>query len=74
MDFEQARHNMIEQQIRPWEVLDQRTLDLFEAIHREDFMPPAYRQLALADVNIPLPHAQVTMTPKVEARLLQALA
>lgn len=74
MDFEQARYNMIEQQIRPWEVLDQRTLDLFEAIHREDFMPPSYRQLALADINIPLPHDQVTMTPKVEARLLQALA
>ena len=74
MDFEQARLNMIEQQIRPWEVLDQRTLDAFAVIHREDFMPAAYRQLALADVNIPLGHGQVTMTPKVEGRMVQSLA
>ncbi|MBI2993867.1 MAG: protein-L-isoaspartate O-methyltransferase [Gammaproteobacteria bacterium] len=74
MDFEQARFNMIEQQIRPWEVLDQRTLDAFSSIHREDFMPAAYRQLALADVNIPIGHDQVTMTPKVEGRMLQSLA
>lgn len=74
MDFDQARLNMIEQQIRPWEVLDQRTLDVFAAIHREDFVPEVYRQLALADVNIPLAHGQVTMTPKVEARMLQSLA
>lgn len=74
MDFEQARLNMIEQQIRPWEVLDQRTLDAFAAIHREDFMPAAYRQLALADVNIPLAHGQITMTPKVEGRMVQSLA
>ena len=74
MDFEIARRNMIEQQIRPWEVLDLGVLQLFQDIHREDFVPPAFRQLALADTNIPLAHGQVMMTPKVEARLLQALA
>lgn len=74
MDFNLARQNMIEQQIRPWEVLDQQTLDLFQSIHREEFVPDGYRQLALADVNIPLAHGEITMTPKVEARLLQSLA
>lgn len=74
MNFEQARENMIKQQIRPWEVLDQKTLSLFEKIHREDFIPDQYQHLALADINIPLLHNQVTMTPKVEARLLQHLA
>lgn len=74
MNFEQARENMIKQQIRPWEVADQKTLDLLEEIHREDFIPDQYNHLALADINIPLPHGQVTMTPKVEARLLQHLA
>lgn len=73
MDYEQARFNMIEQQIRTWEVLDQEVLDLLGKVHREDFVPPAYRKLALADVNIPLAHQQITMTPKVEARLVQAL-
>ena len=74
MNFEQARENMIKQQIRPWEVLDQKTLLLLEQIHREDFIPEQYHHLALADINVPLPHNQVTMTPKVEARLLQHLA
>ena len=74
MDFEQARHNMIEQQIRTWEVLDLSVLDLFQTLHREDFVPASFRRLALADINIPLPHDQVTMTPKLEARLLQGLA
>ena len=74
MNFEQARENMIKQQIRPWEVADQKTLDLLAEIHREDFVPEPYRHLALADINIPLLHNQITMTPKVEARLLQHLA
>lgn len=74
MDFDQARLNMIEQQIRPWEVLNQDILDLIAAVHREDFVPKQYRQLAFADTNIPLAHNEVTMTPKMEARLLQALA
>ena len=73
MNFEQARSNMIEQQIKPWNVPNQSVLDLISEIHREDFMPDQYKRLALADTRIPLAHGQVTMTPKVEARLLQAL-
>ena len=74
IDFEQARLNMIEQQIRTWEVLDQNVLDLLDQIHREDFVPSDFQSLALADTNIPLPNGQVMMTPKLEARLLQAVA
>ena len=73
MNFEQARSNMIEQQIKPWDVPNQAVLDIISEIHREDFMPDAYKRLALADTRIPLSKGQVTMTPKVEARLLQAL-
>ena len=73
MNFEQARFNMVEQQIRPWEVLDSRVLDLLENIQREDFVPVRYRKLAFADVAIPLEFDQVMMRPKIEARLLQAL-
>ncbi len=73
IDFEQARFNMIEQQIRPWEVLDTNVLDLLQEIHREDFVSEEHRGLALADLNIPLAHDQVMMTPKMEARLLQAV-
>lgn len=73
MNYEQARFNMIEQQVRTWEVLDQRVLDMMTSVHREDFVPSAYRKLALADINIPLQHEQLTLTPKVEARLLQSL-
>jgi len=72
-NFEQARFNMIEQQIRPWDVLDQRTLDLIASVPREQFVPQDYRKLAFADINIPLAQGQVMMSPKVEARLLQAL-
>lgn len=74
MNIEQARFNMIEQQIRPWEVLDQRVLDLLSRIPREDFVPAHYRNLAFSDMNIPLAQNQVMMSPKVEARTLQALA
>ena len=73
MNFEQARFNMVEQQIRPWEVLDSRVLDLLENIQREDFVPVRYRKLAFADIAIPLEFDQVMMRPKIEARLLQAL-
>ena len=73
MNLDQARFNMIEQQIRPWEVLDQRVLDLLSTVPREDFVPEAYRNLAFADINIPLGEGQVMMAPKVEARILQAL-
>jgi protein-L-isoaspartate(D-aspartate) O-methyltransferase len=73
-DIEQARFNMIEQQVRPWDVLDQRVLDTMQMIPRENFVPEQYRSLAFADTNIPLGHDQVMMAPNVEGRLLQALA
>jgi protein-L-isoaspartate(D-aspartate) O-methyltransferase len=73
MNFEQARFNMVEQQIRPWEVLDQRVLDLLMSMPREDFVPAPFRRLAFSDTCIPLGHGEVMMPPKVEARLLQAL-
>ncbi len=74
MDYELARHNMIEQQIRPWEVLDQNVLDLLARVKREDFVPPVYRSLAFADMEIPLGHGEAMWYPKIEARVLQALA
>ena len=73
MNIEQARFNMIEQQIRPWEVLDQTVLSLLAVVRREDFVPPAHRALAFVDTEVPLPEGQVMLAPKVEARLLQAL-
>jgi protein-L-isoaspartate(D-aspartate) O-methyltransferase len=73
IDIEQARFNMIEQQVRPWDVLDQRVLDVMSATPREDFVPDKYRSLAFADINIPLGHDQVMMAPKTEGRLLQVL-
>ena len=73
MDFKQARFNMIEQQIRTWEVLDQDVLDLLNEIHREEFIPESYENLALADTSIPIGHDQTTMAPKFEARILQSL-
>jgi protein-L-isoaspartate(D-aspartate) O-methyltransferase len=73
-EIEQARFNMIEQQIRPWDVLDQRVLDVMNSIPREQFVPENCRSLAFADTSIPLGHDQVMMAPKLEGRLLQALA
>ncbi|MDG4597990.1 MAG: protein-L-isoaspartate O-methyltransferase [Candidatus Contendobacter sp.] len=73
-NFELARHNMIEQQIRPWEVLDQRVLDTLARVPREDFTPERYRKLAFSDVAIPLGHGEVMLKPNVEGRILQALA
>ena len=73
-NLEQARYNMIEQQIRPWEVLDQRVLDVLAEVPREDFVPERYQRLAFADVRIPLGHGEVMMNPNMEGRLLQALA
>jgi len=73
MDIERARFNMIEQQIRPAEVLDSRVLDAIAATPREAFVPADYRDLAFSDTNIPLGHDQVMMKPILEARLLQAL-
>ena len=78
MNYEQARFNMIEQQIRPWEVLDSQVLSLLALIRREDFVPPACKALAFVDMEIPLPPqhnpGQCMLAPKVEARLLQDLA
>jgi len=73
MNIEQARFNMIEQQIRPWEVLDPKVLDLLFVVKREDFAPPAYRNLAFADMEIPIGSGQVMLAPKIEAKLLQEL-
>lgn len=73
MNLEQARFNMVEQQVRPWEVLDQRVLDRLAAVPREDFVPPAFRNLAYADIQIPIGQGQVMLPPKIEGRLLQAL-
>jgi len=82
MNYEQARFNMIEQQIRPWEVLDNQVLSLLAVVKREDFVPPAHAALAFVDMEIPLgsPHTQqqnpgqCMLAPKVEARILQDLA
>lgn len=78
MNYEQARFNMIEQQIRPWDVLDSQILSLLGVVRREDFVPPACKALAFADMEIPLPpHAnpgQCMLAPKIEARILQDLA
>ncbi len=74
INLDQARFNMIEQQIRPWEVLDQQVLDVIGQIPREQFVPQRYHKLAFADVRIPLGHGQVMMNPNVEGRLLQALS
>lgn len=73
MNFDLARHNMVEQQVRPWEVLDSSVLELMERLHREDFVPVRYRKLAFADLSIPLDHDQVMMKPVIEGRMLQAL-
>ena len=74
MDIEHARFNMIEQQIRPWGVLDSDVLSTLQYVSREAFVPPDYRDLAFADIEIPIGNAQAMMEPKLEARLLQSLA
>jgi protein-L-isoaspartate(D-aspartate) O-methyltransferase len=73
MNIEQARFNMIEQQIRPWDVLNLGVLELLAVVKREDFVPPAHRALAFVDTEVPLPGGQCMLAPKVEARLLQEL-
>jgi protein-L-isoaspartate(D-aspartate) O-methyltransferase len=74
MDIERARFNMVEQQIRTWDVLDQDILDLLFTVKREEFVPAAYRSLAFADLEIPLGDGEKMWTPKMEARVLQELA
>jgi protein-L-isoaspartate(D-aspartate) O-methyltransferase len=73
MNVEQARFNMIEQQIRPWNVLDQGVLSLLAVVKREDFVPAAHKALAFMDTEIPLPNGGHMLAPRVEARLLQEL-
>ena len=74
IDVERARFNMIEQQIRTWEVLDQNVLDVLFKVPREKFVPEPYRALAFVDMEIPLGHGERMLQPKLEARMLQELA
>ena len=73
MDLDKARFNMIEQQIRPWDVLDDTILSLLQRIKREEYVPEAYRAMAFMDLEIPLGHGESMLSPKVEARLVQEL-
>jgi protein-L-isoaspartate(D-aspartate) O-methyltransferase len=73
MNLEQARFNMVEQQIRPWEVLDQDVLDLLYVVRREEFVPVDFRALAFSDIEIPLGDGERMWAPRVEARVLQAI-
>lgn len=72
MNYETARHNMVEQQVRTWEVLDARVLEVLGEVPREEFVPPRRRKLAYADTMLPMDHGQVMMKPVVEGRVLQA--
>lgn len=74
MNLEQARFNMIEQQIRPWDVVDAGVLSLLSEVRREDFVPLAHKALAFVDMEIPLGHGQCMLAPRVEARMLQDAA
>ena len=74
MITDQARENMIEQQIRPWNVIDEDVLNVMKQIPREFFVPDDYKELAFADIEVPLAEGQSMMEPKIEARMLQALA
>ncbi len=74
MDYSLARNNMVEQQVRPWDVLDMRVLDVMETLPRERFVPSGREGLAYADTEIPLGHGEFMLPPKVVGRLLQALA
>jgi protein-L-isoaspartate(D-aspartate) O-methyltransferase len=74
MNVESARRQMIEQQVRAWTVLDERVLETLGRVRRELFVPAAYRELAFADTQIPLGHGQNLLAPRVEGRILQALA
>jgi protein-L-isoaspartate(D-aspartate) O-methyltransferase len=74
MDTLAARQQMVDQQIRTWEVLDPRVLDVFSAVPREVFVPAAYRELAFADASIPIGMGQTMLAPKIQGRILQALS
>lgn len=74
MNFEAARHHMIEQQLRPWCITDPEVIEQLYADRREDFVPESWRALAFADVEIPLGHGATMLPPKLEGRILQAFA
>ena len=74
LNVELARHNMVEQQVRPWDVLDSRVLEALSSVPREDFVPAPQRALAFADIGLPLGHGEVMMKPVIEGRVLQAVA
>lgn len=74
IDYAQARETMVEQQVRPWDVLDPRVLETLSTLPREAFVPAAYRALAYADLPLPIGHGEVMFKPVVEGRVLQALA
>ena len=73
LDLDLARRNMVSNQVRTWEVLDARVLEVLGTVHREDFVPPAFRGAAYADLELPLGHGEIMMKPVLEGRLLQAL-
>lgn len=73
MNIELARENMVEQQVRTWDVLDQQVLDAMRTVPREMFVPAAYQALAFSDISVPLAHGESMMPPRVEGRMLQAL-
>ncbi len=73
LNLEQARFNMIEQQIRPWDVLDQRVLETLQTVPREAFVPEDQQDLAFMDIEIPIGHGESMLAPKIEGRILQAL-
>ncbi|MDR1064456.1 MAG: protein-L-isoaspartate O-methyltransferase [Azoarcus sp.] len=73
MDFERARFNMVEQQIRPWDVLAPEVRHLLTAARRENYVPPPVRTLAFADIEVPLPCGQTMLKPAIEGRILQVL-
>lgn len=73
MDMELARFNMVECQARTWDVFDQRILDALAGVRREMFVPDSHRELAFADLRLPIGHGEVMLEPKLEARLLQEI-
>jgi len=74
IDVPTIRHQMVEQQVRAWSVLDLNVLEVMDRIARDQFVPPAFRDVAYADMSVPLGHGQSMLPPKVEGRILQALA
>ncbi|MCK8516675.1 protein-L-isoaspartate O-methyltransferase [Methylonatrum kenyense] len=73
MNLEKARFNMIEQQVRTWDVLDPGVLDIMERLPRHEFVTPEHRDLAYSDLELPMGHGEVMLTPKLQGRILQAL-